>query len=149
MKRCFFVGHRETTTDIFPSLLYAIEQLICEYGVSEFYVGNYGGFDRIAAHAVKQLKVKYPQIKLFLVTPYHPAYRHVELPEGFDEIFYPIWMEKTPKRVAIVKANHLMVDYIDYLVAYVWHPGSNSSKLLEYAQKKEIRGELTVHLLSP
>lgn len=149
MKRCFFIGHRETTTDISPSLLYAIEQHICEYGVTEFYVGNYGGFDRIAARAVKQLKVKYPQIKLILVTPYHPADRHVELPEGFDEIFYPMGMENTPKRVAIVKANHLMVDYVDYLVAHVWHPGSNSSKLLEYAQKKEIRGELTVHLLSP
>lgn len=147
--RCFFIGHRETTTDIFPSLLYAIEQHICEYSVTEFYIGNYGGFDRIAARAVKQLKVKYPQIKLFLVTPYHPADRHVELPEGFDEIFLPMGMENTPKRVAIVKANHLMVDYVDYLVAYVWHPGSNSSKLLEYAQKKEIRGELTVHLLSP
>jgi hypothetical protein len=34
-------------------------------------------------------------------------------------------MEKVPKRVAIVRTNHYMVDHSDYLIAYAWQPASN------------------------
>lgn len=52
MKSCFFIGHREASEEILPALLQTIEQHITEYGVTEFIVGNYGGFDRMAAKAV-------------------------------------------------------------------------------------------------
>lgn len=41
-----------------------------------------------------------------------------------------------------------MVDHVDYLIAYAWHPASNARELLEYAQKKEQRGALTVTAFS-
>ena len=56
MKTCFFIGHRETDERILPTLIQEVEQHITEYGVTEFVVGHYGGFDRLAAHAVKEAK---------------------------------------------------------------------------------------------
>ena len=48
-KSCFFIGHREASEEIYPALYAAVEQHILEYGVTEFIVGHYGGFDRLAA----------------------------------------------------------------------------------------------------
>ena len=47
-------------------------------------------------------------------------------------------MEKVPRRLAIVRANRYMVDHVDYLIAYAWHPASNARDLTKYAQKKGI-----------
>ena len=41
MKSCFFIGHREASSEVLPALMEAIEQHIVEYGVTEFIVGNY------------------------------------------------------------------------------------------------------------
>ena len=64
--------------------------------VTCFYVGGYGGFDRIAASAVKQVKQRHPEIILMLVLPYHPAERPVEIPYGFDGTYYPEGLENIP-----------------------------------------------------
>ena len=56
MKSCFFIGHREASEEIFPELAEAVERHIVDYGVTEFIVGNYGGFDRMAARAVISAK---------------------------------------------------------------------------------------------
>ena len=82
-------------------LIDAIERLITEEQVFCFYVGGYGGFDRIAATAVKQAKLHYPEISLMLVLPYHPAERPVEAPYGFDGTYYPEGLEKVPRRFAM------------------------------------------------
>lgn len=42
-------------------------------------------------------------------------------------------MEKVPRRLAIVRANRYMVDHVDYLIAYAWHPASNARELVKYA----------------
>lgn len=138
MKSCFFIGHREAAEDIYPALLEAVEQHIVEYGVTEFVVGNYGGFDYLAAQAVVAAKERHPQITLLVLIPYHPVERPIELPHGFDSTFYPPDMEKVPRRLAIVRANRYMVDHVDYLIAYAWHPASNARDLTKYAQKKGI-----------
>lgn len=69
MKTCFFIGHRETDERILPTLIQEVEQHITEYGVTEFVVGHYGGFDRLAAHAVKEAKQRYPEVTLTLLCP--------------------------------------------------------------------------------
>lgn len=74
-----------------------------------------------------------------MLIPYHPAERPVETPPGFDGTFYPLGMESVPRKFAIVQANRYMIDHVDYLIAYVWHPASNARNLLDYACKKSIR----------
>ena len=148
MKSCFFIGHREASTEILPALTAAVEQHIVEYGVTEFIVGHYGGFDRMAAKAVVDAKKRHPEIMLSMLIPYHPAERPVELPPGFDNTFYPPEMEKVPRRLAIVRANRYTVDHVDYLIAYVWHTGSNARKLVDYAKKRELSGSVSVSSLA-
>ena len=147
MKSCFFIGHRETSSEILPALVEAVEKHIMEYGVTEFVVGNYGGFDRMAAKAVIAAKERHADITLSMLIPYHPAERPIEPPQGFDNTFYPPGMEKVPRKLAIVRSNRYMVDHVDYLIAYAWHPASNTQDLVEYAKKREYRNLITVTVL--
>ena len=147
MKSCFFIGHREASSEVLPALAEAVEQHITECGVTEFIVGNYGNFDHMAAKAVIAAKKRYPEITLSMLIPYHPAERPVELPKGFDNTFYPPGMEKVPRKLAIVRANRYMVDHVDYLIAYAWHPASNARDLVEYAKKREQRNQISVTVL--
>ena len=147
MKSCFFIGHREASPEVFPALTEAIEQHITEYGVTEFIVGHYGGFDHMAAKAVIAAKERHRGITLSMLIPYHPAERPIKLPSGFDNTFYPPGMEKVPRRLAIVRANRFMVDHVDYLIAYAWHPASNARDLVEYARNREQRNLISVTVL--
>ncbi len=135
---CFFIGHREATSGILPALQAAVETHIQAYGVTEFIVGGYGGFDRLAAKTVIDLKRRYSGITLSLLIPYHPAEHPIETPPGFDNTFYPPGMEKVPRRAAIVRANRYTAEHVDYLIAYAWHPASNARDLVEYAQHKGV-----------
>ena len=143
-KSCFFIGHREASEEIYTALYAAVEQHIVEYGVTEFIVGHYGGFDRLAASAVKAAKHLYPDVKLILLLPYHPAERPIPTPDGFDGTFYPSGMESVPRKIAIVRANRYVVDHVDYLIAYAWHPASNARELLEYAKRREKRDLISI-----
>ena len=136
-KSCFFIGHREADERLLPRLELTIKRLIAEENVRFFYVGGYGGFDRIAAAATKRAKQKYPDITLMLVLPYHPAERPTEAPDGFDGTYHPEGLENTPRRYAIVRTNQIMVNTCEWLVCYVRHGASNSRNLLEYARRRE------------
>ena len=146
-KSCFFIGHRDASEEIYPALYAAVEQHILKYGVTEFIVGHYGAFDRLAASAVKEAKRFYSGVKLMLLLPYHPAKQPIPTPDGFDGTFYPPGMESVPAKVAIVRANRYVVDSVDYLIAYVWHPASNAWKLVEYAKRRKKKGSLFITLI--
>ena len=173
-KSCFFIGHREASEEIYPALYAAVEQHIVEYGVTEFIVGHYGGFDRLAASAVKEAKRFYPEVKLTLLLPYHPAERPIPTPDGFDGTFYPPGMESVPRKAAIIRANRYVVDHFDGtfyppgmegvprkvaivranryvvdLIAYAWHPASNARELVEYARKRQRNLCLSTTLIKP
>lgn len=138
-KRCFLIGHHDAPESIYPALQREIERHITELGVTEFIVGHYGNFDRMAARALVEAKQAHPEISLWLLLPYHPAEQKVEVPEGFDGSFYPKGMEKVPRRVAIVKANRYIVDHSDCIIAYVFYSGSNTEKLLKYSKGRKIQ----------
>lgn len=147
MKSCFFIGHREASSELLPILRRIVEKHITEYGVTEFVVGGYGGFDDLSAKTVISLKQQYPEITLSLLIPYHPAERPHETPPGFDNTYYPPGMEKVPHKLAIVRANRYMVDHVDYLIAYAWHPASNARNMVEYAYNRERKGKIRVSLI--
>ena len=148
-KSCFFIGHREASEEICSVLYAAVEQHIVEYGVTEFIVGHYGVFDRLAASAVKAAKHLYPDVKLILLLPYHPAERPIPTPDGFDNTFYPPGMESVPRKIAIVRANRYVVDHVDYLIAYAWRPSSNAQELVEYARKRQRNLCLSITRIKP
>lgn len=133
-KRCFFIGHRDTPETVKSALQEAVVQHIVEYGVTEFLVGSYGAFDRMAAECVITAKRQHPQVVLTLLLPYHPGERKVVLPEGFDGSLYPPGQENVPRRVAIVRANHYAVDVSKYMIAYAKYPGNNARRMYDYAK---------------
>lgn len=143
-KSCFFIGHREAPDNVLPILQEAVNKHIEEYGVTEFIVGHYGNFDHLAAKAVIAAKRLHPGITLSLLIPYHPAERAIKKPKGFDNTYYPPGMEDVPRKFAIVRANRYMVEHVDFLIAYAWHPASNARDLVEYADKKMRKGMIRV-----
>ena len=143
-KSCFFIGHRDAPEAIYPQLQAEVERHIAELGVTEFIVGHYGGFDRLAAKAVIAAKQRHPNISLLLLLPYHPAEQSIEIPVGFDNTYYPPGMEKVPRRLAIVRANRYVVDHVDCLIAYAWHPASNARELVKYAAGAGREDKVTV-----
>lgn len=144
MAACFFIGHRETNELILPYIKKAAGELIRQETVRDFYVGGYGGFDRIAGEANFQLKNEFPFIRLYRVLPYHPIDRPIELPDYFNGIYYPDGLEYVPRRYAISRANRSMINQVEFLIAYVWHPASNAGKLLDYAKNREKKGLIRI-----
>lgn len=145
---CFFIGHRDSPDEVYPLLLSAVEQHITQYGVKNYIVGNCGRFDFLAAKAVAHCKKAHSDIALFMLLPYHPVEHPVALPNEFDGSFYPHGMEGVPRAIAILKANRYVVDRSNFLISYVRYPASNTSNLLEYAQRREKKGQLKITVLN-
>ena len=148
LKTCFFIGHHDASEKILPALTAAVERHVIDFGVTDFVVGHYGGFDQMAARVVKAEKERHPLVTLTLLLPYHPADRPIPVPDGFDSTFYPPGMETTPKKLAIIRANRYMVELSSHLISYVWHAASNSREILEFAQRREKRGLIHVENLA-
>ena len=58
---CFFIGHRDASHEVFVPLQKAVETHIVKYGVTEFIVGHYGGFDRLAAQTTRRCAGPHPK----------------------------------------------------------------------------------------
>jgi len=143
-KICCFAGHSQiaNTTDIYNALMLYIEKLINEKDVLEFWVGNYGVFDRMSAGAVRSLKEKYKNIELNLVIPYVTKeigeYKEMYYKE-YDNILITEMPENTPQRLMIIKCNEYMVNNSKYLIAYVSTDIGGAAKTLEYAKRKSLK----------
>lgn len=138
-KSCFFMGHRDSGEELLPALEAMIENLIMNEAVCYFYVGSYGGFDRIATTALRKAKTAHPEITLMRLLAYHPAEKEPDLPHGFDGTYFPDGLEQVPKRFRILRANKYMIDTSDWIICNVRHTTSNSGRLLEYARNREAK----------
>ncbi len=145
---CFFIGHRDTGDELRPLLVEAVERHISEHGVTDFFVGDHGRFDSMAAAAVAEAKARHPEVRLTLVLAYHPAERPVRAPNGFDAVYYPWESERIHKRYAIVKTNRHMVQTCDYLIANAWHHFGGTGQIIDHARKREMKGLIKVTNLS-
>ncbi len=144
-KICFFTGHSNAPKSVYSALEDAVERHIVEYGVTQFRVGNYGDFDRMALQAVRDVKKRHACVSLCLVLPYWPEAGRI-LPdlEGIDRTLYPQELDDVPHPFAITRLNRLMVCDATHLIAYVNHSWGGAAKTLEYAQVRQRRGELTI-----
>ena len=143
-KICCFAGHSKLygVEEIYEKLLAVIENLVNTEGINEFWVGNYGAFDRLCAGAVRKLKEKYPQICLALVIPYLTSEinENKELyRRGYDDILIADMPQNTPQKIQIIKNNEYMANNAQILVCYVKHSFGGAAKTIEYARKRQIR----------
>ena len=133
---CFF-GHRDVTHDIRSKLQFIIEQLITEKQINSFYVGHQGQFDSMVYSVLKELKVKYPQIRYTVVLAYMPD-EHTKEVYG-ENTLYPDGLETVPRRFAISKRNDWMIQHSDYAVCYVHKITGGAAKFREKAERKGLR----------
>ena len=145
-KSCFLFGHADTPESILPAIEKVVEKHYSQYDKKDYYVGNRGSFDKLAAKAVRNTKQNYPDVRLYLVLAYHPAEREPDLWGGYDNSYYPP-IEGTPRSYAIVAANQYMIDTADSIICFVSHFG-NTRKLLEYAKRRQKRDGVTIENLA-
>ncbi len=141
MKRCCFAGHSEIyDSSIIECLKEKIVYLIEKENVKEFWVGNYGSFDKYSAVAVRSLKKEHPEIKLVLVIPYITKeiqeYKKMYYKE-YDEILISQLHSGTPTKYMIIKTNYYMVDNSEYLICYINNSWGGAVKTFEYAKRKK------------
>ena len=117
-----------------------VTELIENENVVEFWVGNYGDFDKLAAKVIRDLKEKYCHIKLNLVIPYITAeinlYKEFFY-KNYDNILIADIPPKSPKKTQILKCNQYMIDNSFCLIAFVKNTFGGASKTLEYAKKQK------------
>ena len=135
MKSAVFIGHDDIFGLDHEKLEEAIEECI-QKGVTQFYSGGQGGFDRAAARAVFQRKRENEKIKNVLVIPY----LHFKVFDAslFDEILFPEELETCHYKAAILKRNRYMVDQSDVAVCFVRYSWGKSAKTHAYALKKRM-----------
>ena len=86
---CVFCGHRDAPESLYTMVYHTAEELIVRQGVTQFYCGGKGAFDRIAARAVYNLKARYPHIRSCQVLAYLPEKFDSASDDLFDETIYP------------------------------------------------------------
>lgn len=142
MSTCFFIGHHDTPESIYPSLLAEVERHAAEYGVTEFIVGRYGSFDRMAARAVRSVKERCHGVTLTLLLPYHPsAYKPEQTADfaNYDGTWYPAGLESVPRRYAIARANRSAAERCTHLIAYLRHSAGNTASVVNHARRQGVR----------
>lgn len=103
------------------------------------YLGGYGDFDEICAHACKELKQERKDIEIVYVTPYISLSAQAKIKEmqrlGLcDTSIYPP-IENVPPRFAISKRNEWMIKNADLIIAYVSHNYGGAYKSLQAAKR--------------
>lgn len=140
---CTFFGNRDAPQEIEPMLYQTITRLILEKGVTMFYVGNHGRFDRMVYHCLRRVKQKFTCIHYYVVLAYLP--RGVKDSEYYqeEETLYPEGLEQVPYRVSIIKRNEWMIERSDFVVTYAAYTQGGAGIFQDLAEKK---GKIVIKL---
>jgi len=132
MTACTFFGHRICPSEIRPSLIYVIKELIITNDVTLFYVGNHGEFDRIVLSVLKELKGAYPYIEYYTVLAYlSPSSQAC----NFENSIFPCGIETVHPKAAIIWRNKWMLERSDFVVTYVVNNFGGAAKFEKLAEK--------------
>lgn len=133
MLSCAFFGHRDYNYKGYRDKLEDAIKYLIDIGVTEFYSGNRGAFDRFCAHTVWNLKDEYPEIKNILVLSYLPDEKF-KLPRWYDEAVY-LLDKKVPPRFAISHTNRKLVQTVNYIIVGINHKYGGAWSVYKYAKK--------------
>ena len=133
-----FFGHRKIcgNEEIKRKLKEILQKLIAENGATNFYVGNNGEYDTIVRKTLKELKKDYPQINYAVVLSYLPIENKIKENDDYSDTIFPEELAKVPRRFAIDKRNHWMIERSSAVVTYVKNNIGGAAKFKEIAEKK-------------
>lgn len=123
---CTFFGHRDCPETIKPKLWATLIDLIENYNVNMFYVGNQGQFDAMVHSTLKKLKQEYPHIDYAVVLAYMP--RKPSKHEDYSDTIFPEGLETVHPHYAITWRNNWMIKQSDYTVTYITHSYGGAAK---------------------
>lgn len=146
MYTCFFIGHRDSPSDLQTKLDEVVDYLWRKCGVTQFIVGHHGKFDEMAVSAVNKAKLCNPELYAYILMETYTPQSTVYLPDYFDDYYLPNDMELVHPKYAIEKVNRKILQECDYLVAYVNRDGGNAAKILRSAKRQEKYGLHTINL---
>lgn len=133
-KSCCFFGHRDAPDCLRQKLIDTVTELIEHNGVTNFYVGNQGGFDSLALSVLKELAESYPQIRYAVVLAYLPDNNNLV---SETDTIYPEGLENVPKRFCIARRNDWLIEHTAYAICYVTHITGGAAQFMKKAQKKK------------
>ena len=130
-----FCGHSDVTNsdDVRRWLEQTVDDLI-QRGATTFYLGGYGGFDRLAASVLHKVSAANPSVESILVLPYLNREAEDDL---YDGTIYPP-LENIPKRLAIIKWNEWMVDHSNRVIAVFNGKASGTKNTIDYAKNNKV-----------
>lgn len=133
-KACTFFGHRDCPETIKPKIRTAVINLIENHGVTMFYVGNQGNFDRMVRSVLKEVTTAYPEVGYAVVLAYMPSAK--KSADDFSDTLLPDGIEKVPKRFTISWRNKWMIEHADYVVTYVTRLFGGAAQFSALAKSK-------------
>jgi len=143
-KSCCFFGHRKiaVTPALTQKLKDAVEMLIREKAVTQFYFGSNSAFDDLCHKVVTELKETYPRIRRIYVRSSFPnmdeGYR-VYLSGLYEDTYFPpqIWHAG---KASYLERNREMIDRSCVCLVYYdenYMPPRSGTKLAyDYAERK-------------
>ena len=144
MKKCFLMGHRDSPVTLLPKLTEAIRQCIEEENITDFFVGSRGNFDHMCVQTLKQIKLLYPKIHLYLLTPYYCPHSTSPRPDEFEGTYFPEGMESVPPKFAISRLNCIMVKECDYLITFLTRTSSPLYPIYQSALSQQKKRKLII-----
>lgn len=136
MASCTFFGHRQIINDIKPLLKTVLTELIENYNVNTFYVGNQGSFDKIVTDCLKLLSQQYSNITYTIVLAYLPTKTNTDSNINHKNSLYLQELENVPPKFAINKRNEWMLNRSEFVVTYVEFIVGGAKKFQDIANKK-------------
>ena len=136
MKSCTFFGHRDCPENIKPKIHAAVVDLIENHGVTMFYVGNQGNFDRLVRSVLKEVTTAYPEVGYAVVLAYMPSTKTANNYEDFSDTMLPEGIERVPKRYAIPWRNNWMITHCDFVVAYICRTSGGAANFVRLSKHR-------------
>ena len=145
MKSCFFIGHREANERLLPELITVVEQLVTDEQVSYFYVGGYGGFDRLAAERVLEMRRRFDFVHLDLILPCHgqtrgwPTEEAVAYRRIMAEADRVVFLQEQYSDGCMQRRNLQLLAGSSVCVCYQTHAGGGTAFTVTHAKRQGLR----------
>ena len=145
MRLCFLNGWMETEQEVFERLL---DEHICRQGVDVFVLGKRIRDDHVSLKTLIRIKVRYPNVKVYLLTHVLPEKQTEKAPLGFDGFWYPSGLNMKPARLARRLAGCLTIDQALFMIDGGYGKAGLPGLLSAYAIRRSRLGQLTVTRIS-
>lgn len=126
MKKCMFIGHRDSNG--IEEKIYSVIKKLINNGITEFYSGGMGNFDKMCERIAKELGGRITFI------PYNIKQIKQDDRLWYNDIICPFG-EKSYSKFDIPNRNKWMVEACDICICYVYKNGG-AKHTLDYAIKK-------------